>query len=170
MTQAPVLRLPDFSKVFEIACDASHVAIGGVLSQEGHPIAFFSQKLNDAKTKYTTYEKEFYAVVQALRHWRHYLIHKEFVLYSDHEALKHINNQKKVNHKHGKWVEFLQEYAFVIKHKAGVENKAADALSQVLYVLNTISAKVVAFEKLKDEYLICKDFRDVYDDMTMGRH
>ncbi|XP_074351995.1 uncharacterized protein LOC141691154 [Apium graveolens] len=75
-----------------------------------------------------------------------------------------------MNHKHGKWVEFLQEYAFVIKHKAWVENKAVDALSRVIYVLNTISMQVMGFEKLKDEYLISKDFRDVYNDMTMGRH
>jgi hypothetical protein len=92
ITEAPVMRLPDFSKVFEVECDASGVGIGGVLSQEHHPIAYFSKKLNEAKQKYTTYDKEFYAVVQALRHWSHYLLHREFVIYSNHDALRHLNS------------------------------------------------------------------------------
>ena len=68
MTIAPILHLPDFEKLFEISCDASGVGIRGVLSQEGHPCAFFNEKLNEAQQKYSTYDKEFYVVIQSLKH------------------------------------------------------------------------------------------------------
>ena len=110
MTQAPILQLPDFTKVFEVSCNAFGVGIGGVLSQESHPVAYFSEKLSDTKLRYSTFNKEFYAVVQVLRHWRHYLLHQEFVLFSDHEALKYLHAQKKLNSRHSHWVEFLQDY------------------------------------------------------------
>ncbi|KAI9185633.1 hypothetical protein LWI28_008998 [Acer negundo] len=102
MTKAPVLRHPDFSKAFEISCDASGVGIGGVLSQEGHPIAFFSEKLNSAKQKYSTFDKEFYAIVMALHYWQYYVFPNEFVLYFDHQALRYLQSQKQLNPKHVK--------------------------------------------------------------------
>jgi hypothetical protein len=82
----PILVLPDFSKTFQVKCDMSGFEIGEVLSQDDRLITYFSEKLNEAKVKYSTYDKEFYAVIQALQKWRHYLVPKEFVLYNDNHA------------------------------------------------------------------------------------
>jgi hypothetical protein len=156
--EAPILILSDFSKVFEIDCDASNLGIGGILNQEGKPIAFFNEKLNDSQKKYANYDKEFYALVRALEHGSHYLLSKEFTLHSDHEVLKYLNNQQKLNTRHAKWSEFLQAYSFSIKHKAGKLSQVADALSRRHSLLNTMQVQIVGFEVVKQLYKDDPDF------------
>jgi hypothetical protein len=46
-----VLVLLDFKKTFKVKCDASGYAVGGVLSQDDRPVAYFSEKLDDTKLK-----------------------------------------------------------------------------------------------------------------------
>ena len=68
LTQGPVLSLPCFSKIFKVEYDAFGVGIGGVLTEEGKPLAFFSEKLCDSRRKYSTYDKAFYAIVRCLEY------------------------------------------------------------------------------------------------------
>ncbi|GKB20421.1 putative nucleotidyltransferase, ribonuclease H [Tanacetum coccineum] len=151
LSTTPILVLPDFSKVFEHHTDASKVAIGGVLSQGGRPVAYFSQKLMEPKSRYTTYDLEFYAVVQAIKHWHHYLFHKEFVLFTDHDSLRHICTQDKVLHKHGYCLAFFEKFTFVVKHKTGVSNRAADALSRSSNLLVSMQVDVPGLDVIREQ-------------------
>jgi hypothetical protein len=66
VASASVLGLLDFEKPFEVHTDASDRAIGGVLVQEGHLIAFKSWKLNNAEQNYSMHEKEMTTIVHCL--------------------------------------------------------------------------------------------------------
>ena len=168
MCEAPVLALPDFSKPFEVECDASATGIGAVLIQSSRPIAYFSEKLSGARLNYSTYDKEFYAMVRALNHWSHYLHPQAFVLHSDHESLKYIHGQHKLSSRHAKWVEFLQSFDFVAKYKAGKANIVADALSRKHSLLTTVDSKVLGFELIKEYYDKDNDFSTVIVECKHG--
>ena len=148
LTTAPVLRLPDFNKLFDVATDASNTGIGTVLLQDTHPVSYFSEKLNDAKGRYSNYDRELYAVVQSLKFWRHYLLHQEFTLHSDHDALRFLHSQKKLSAHHGRWMEFLQEFTFSLRHRPGQDNRVADALSRRHHTLQISQAAITGFDQL----------------------
>ncbi|XP_040955920.1 uncharacterized protein [Gossypium hirsutum] len=138
------------------------IAIGAVLTQDGRPIAYFSEKLNGAVLNYLVYDKEMYALIRALETWQHYLWPKEFVIHSDHEALKHIKGQHKLNKRHAKWVEYLESFPYVIKYKKGKENIVVDALLRRYTLLSYLESKLLGFALLKDLYATGDDFGEMF--------
>ncbi|KAK3019612.1 hypothetical protein RJ639_005031 [Escallonia herrerae] len=109
---------------------ASDFALGGVLMQEGHPVAYESRKLNEAERRYTTHEKELLAVVHCLRIWRHYLLGSSFIVRTDNTAVSHFLSQSKLTSKQARWQELLAEFNFMLEYRTGSTNSVADALSR----------------------------------------
>ena len=70
MTSCPVLALPDFSKPFELHCDASSKGFGVVLIQDKHPISYESRKVRGPKRSFNIYDKEMLAIMHALAKFR----------------------------------------------------------------------------------------------------
>ncbi|KAL5550235.1 hypothetical protein UlMin_000411 [Ulmus minor] len=137
--------------------------IGVVLSQEGRPLEFFSEKLSEARQKWTTYEQELYAIVRACQHWEHYLVQKEFILHSDHRTLQFLHSQKSINRMHARWIMFLQRFSYVFKHKPGSNNQVADALSRRPSLLSVMHSEVVGFDNLQEEYVSDHDFGLIWE-------
>ena len=90
------------------------------------------------------------------------MLHHEFILYSDHEALKHIRSQANLNRKHARWASTLEEYNFILKHKSGTENKVADALSRRAQCLSMMRIEVTGFDTIPDLYASDPYFSKIY--------
>ncbi|KAK4397971.1 RNA-directed DNA polymerase [Sesamum angolense] len=134
-------NLPQFDKPFEVQVDASDRALGGVLVQDKHPVAFESRKLKDAELRYNTHEKETTAVVHYLEAWRHYLLGTKFTVVTDNVANKYFKMQRKLSLKQARWQEFLGEFDFEWVHRQGKHNDVADALSRKLVEDGLLYAK-----------------------------
>lgn len=117
--------------------DASHTAIGAILSQKDHnsvtrPVAFFSRSMNSAEQNYDIGEKELLAIVAALKHWRPYLLGttETITILTDHANLVPFTTSKPLTGRIGRWALCLADYNFKIQHVSGDKNPRADALSR----------------------------------------
>jgi hypothetical protein len=91
------------------------------------------------------------------------LVPKEFVLYNDNHALQFVTRQEKLNQNHAKWVEFMQNFTFVIKHISGTSNKVVDALSTKCLLMQEFRVKTLGFDNLKEMYRDEPDFKEAYE-------
>ncbi|KAL4023009.1 hypothetical protein IC575_016756 [Cucumis melo] len=130
LVTALILALPVTGKDYVIYCDASMLGLGCVLMQDGNVIAYASRQLKEHECNYPTHDLELAAVVLALKIWRHYLFGEKCHIFTDHESLKYIFDQKELNLRQRRWLELIKDYNCTIEYHPGKANVVADALSR----------------------------------------
>ena len=135
LCSAPVLAYPDFERPFWLQTDASDVGLGAVLAQrdangQERVIAYASYTLSQREKNYTAMEKEAFAVVFAIKHFRFYLLGKQFHVVTDNNALRWLHSLEPKG-RIARWLMDLQEFDFDIQHRPGSYNQNADALSRL---------------------------------------
>jgi hypothetical protein len=189
MVNAPVLQAPIFEEgyKFRVTTDASDTCLGFVLEQLDPNgkllgvVQYGSKRLAHAELNYPVREKEFYAVITALKKFRSYLMYRRFLICTDHHSLIYIKQQKQVNNgRLARWLDFLSQFEFDIQYIKGETNSVADALSRYpevevedvdIEVHETVTQVVVneaLKEKLIEGYRHDEEFKEIYDILSKG--
>ncbi|PNX87148.1 retrotransposon-related protein, partial [Trifolium pratense] len=151
LTTSPVLVLPQPAEPYEVYCDASYQGLGCVLMQHKQVVAYASRQLKTHEKNYPTHDLELAAIVFALKIWRHYLYGCTFEVFSDHKSLKYLFDQKELNIRQRRWMEFLKDYEFTLQYHPGKANVVADALSRKRVHLSAVAVKgLELLEKFRD--------------------
>ena len=157
MCSAPVLAYPEYNREFILDTDASDVAVGAVLSHKfgdgERVIAYFSTTHSPPEKHYSVTRKELLAVV---KHFKHYLIGKEFTVRTDHSSLQWLLKFKEPQGQVARWIEFLSSYQMKIEHRKGEKHKNADAMSRYPQ-----RCQAIQFSGWSNEYIVEVQGRDV---------
>jgi hypothetical protein len=98
--------------------------------QDGRPISFLSKSLGPRAAGFSTYDKEAWALIEAIKKWKHYISEATLILHTDQQSLKYIGDQKSLQGIQHKLLIKLLGYNYRIEYKKGKQNRAADALSR----------------------------------------
>ena len=136
LTVVPLLAYPDTNKPYVLYTDASNNCIGACLTQktddeEEKPIYFLSHKLSPTQTRWSTIEKEVFAIYYALQKLDHYLHNARFTIKTDHKPLKYILDSPMQNKKIQLWALSIAGYNCQVEYIRGNENQCADLLSRI---------------------------------------
>lgn len=139
LTSNSIMAYPDFDRPFWVKPDASGTSVGYVLSQfddnqKERVIAYGGKKLTDTQRRYSTYDREFFGVLTAVRAYSHYLRHKKFFVITDHRPLlnvRKIDPKTDATGRRVRWSIELNLYDFDIIYKKGRKHSDADAMSRL---------------------------------------
>ncbi|GFT77329.1 transposon Tf2-9 polyprotein [Trichonephila clavipes] len=154
LAEAALLSFPRSGLPLSLCTDASDFAVGAVLQQlenEGwKPIAFYSKKLNETQTRYSTYDRELLGIYLSVKHFKHLLEGNDF----DHKPLTFAFKQKneKASPRQQRQLQHISEFSCNIQHVLGKDNVVADALSRIDSI-SEINFEEIAEEQTTDEEL-----------------
>ena len=136
----------------EVETDASKVATAATLNQNGKPVAFFSRTLQGSELKHASIEKEAQAIIEALRHWRHFLTGRHFTLKTDQKSVSYMSDKrhkgKIKNEKFLRWRLELSCFSFDIVYHPGRDNVPADTLSRATCAMAPVDSLFKVHEAL----------------------
>ena len=136
LMSAPVLTYPYKDGRFVLDTDASHDCIGAVLSQiqngQERVIAYGSRALTKCERAYCVTRKELLSVYYFCKHFKHYLLGRQFTIRTDHKALTWMLNWQNPNtSQYCLWKAELQHYDMQVEYRKGKENVNADFVSRL---------------------------------------
>lgn len=120
-----------------VSCDASASAVGGVLQQtvdgQTQPLAFFSRQLKPAECRYSTFDRELLAIFLTIRHFRHNLEGRDFVIFTDHKPLTFALSSRtdSLSPRVFRHLDYVSQFTSDIRYVPGDANIPADALSRL---------------------------------------
>ena len=136
LTSPPILAFADYTKPFELHCDASGLGLGSVLYQEQEGkkrvIAYASRGLSKSESNYPAHKLEFLALKWAVTEkFNDYLYGHQFTVYTDNNPLTYVLTSARLDATGHRWLAALSAYNFDIKYRPGVSNADADGLSRL---------------------------------------
>ena len=167
----PILRHPDFNRIFILQTDASSEGVGIVLTQkddEGNEyvIGYASRLFQGAEKNWHTQEKEAFAILYGIEQFRVYLYGRHFIIQTDHASLKWLFNVTRPG-RLSRWSLTLSEYDFELQHRPGKANSNADALSRLPIIpeseeVNDIDSTNMEFTKEDQEDIRKRQLDDLF--------
>ncbi|GFW66676.1 transposon Tf2-9 polyprotein [Trichonephila clavipes] len=156
LTESPVLSIFQQGRTTELHTDASQQGYGAVLLQEAedgklHPVQYMSQKTTPAEEKYSSYELEVLAVVNALKKFRTYLLGNHFKIITDCSAFQKTMDKKDLVTRVARWTLLLEEYDYEIAHRSGQRMQHVDALSRYPVTIITSDTLTARLQRAQQE-------------------
>lgn len=129
------LNHPDFTKPYYLQTDSSGIGLAGFLYQKDNQgeikiLGFHSKLLRGAQLNWTVTEQELYSIICCLEKFETYLRGAKVIIRTDHKALTFVKNSKLYNARVTRWINYLEQFQYVVQHVKGRDNVVADVLSR----------------------------------------